>query len=214
MPTTTIADGLPAPMLAAIQEQTPEGEGWTYEPKWDGFRTIVAVDRGEVTLASRTGRPLGRYFPEIVTLVGERSGSGRFVLDGEIVMMRPGAMDFGLLQLRLHPAASRVAKLAAEFPTTLVLFDLLREGDEDLMGSPLAERRERLAALASRLDAAEAPTELARTRRAPRSRSHRGPTTSRWPVGGSPTRPGSGKTGSSRNARTSRTSRASGAGSR
>jgi ATP-dependent DNA ligase len=148
-------------MLALLQDATPEGEGWTYEPKWDGFRTIVAVtDRG-VDLVSRTGRPLGRYFPEIVDLVGERAGDERFVVDGEIVMMRPGAMDFGMLQLRLHPAASRVAKLAAEMPTTLVLFDLLREGEEDLTELPLTERRQRLAALAARLGAAEARTDLA-----------------------------------------------------
>jgi ATP-dependent DNA ligase len=161
VPVRTIADGLPAPMLALAREEIPRGEGWTYEPKWDGFRAIVAVRDGAVTLASRNGRPLGRYFIELEGLLGERAAGVGFVADGEIVIVQPGSMDFGLLQLRLHPAASRVAKLAGEIPATLILFDLLRETDEDLTSLPLAERRERLAALAGRLRAAEAPTSLA-----------------------------------------------------
>jgi ATP-dependent DNA ligase len=147
-------------MLALIQSDMPLGEGWTYEPKWDGFRTIVGVADGEVTLASRGGRPLGRYFPEVVDLVAERAGSERFVADGEIVMVRPGRMDFGQLQLRLHPAASRVNKLASEIPATLVLFDLLREGEEDLTRLTLSERRGRLAALADRIGIEPAATSL------------------------------------------------------
>jgi ATP-dependent DNA ligase len=148
-------------MLAQSRDEMPTDPGWTYEPKWDGFRTIVAVGEQGVDLMSRTGRPLARYFPEMAGLVRDTAGDARFVADGEIVMVRPGAMDFGTLQLRLHPAASRVNRLAAEIPATLVLFDLLRDDGEDLTGEPLAERRARLAALASRLGIAEAPTSLA-----------------------------------------------------
>jgi ATP-dependent DNA ligase len=160
MPKRTIAGDLPAPMLAKLQPEMPTGEDWTYEPKWDGFRTIVAVaDDGSVRLASRDGRPLGRYFPEIVGAV-EAAGEGSFVADGEIVRVADGSMEFDELQLRLHPAASRVNKLAGEIPATLVLFDLLREGSDDLVGLPLAERRERLSALAAELGWAEAPGDL------------------------------------------------------
>jgi len=161
MPTTTFADGLPTPMLALNRDGMPTGEGWTYEPKWDGFRAIVAVRDAGVDLVSRTGRPLARYFPEVADLVGATAGAERFVADGEIVMVTPGAMDFGMLQLRLHPAASRVNKLAAEIPATLVLFDLLSEGGEDLTSLPLDGRRARLATLAGRLEIVGAPTSLA-----------------------------------------------------
>jgi ATP-dependent DNA ligase len=161
MPQTAMAGGLPTPMLAKIEPAMPVGEGWTYEPKWDGFRTIVDASADEVGLWSRTGRPLARFFPEIATVVASATGRTRVVLDGEIVMIGGGAMEFGVLQLRLHPAASRVNKLAAEIPATLVLFDLLRAGDEDLTRLPLAQRRERLAAVASRLGIPEAVTSLA-----------------------------------------------------
>ena len=160
MPKRTIAGDLPAPMLAKLQPERPTGEGWTFEPKWDGFRTIVAVDAdGDVRLASRDGRPMGRYFPEIVEAVAS-SGDGPYVADAEIVRVADGSMDFDQLQLRLHPAESRVRKLAGEIPATLVVFDLLREGGDDLTGSPLSERRERLGALAEKLGWAEAPGDL------------------------------------------------------
>ena len=160
MPKRTIAGDLPAPMLAKLQPEMPTGEGWTYEPKWDGFRTIVAVDDdGEVRLASRDGRPLGRYFPEVVQAVAS-SGDGPYVADGEIVRVADGSMEFDELQLRLHPAESRVRKLAAEIPATLVVFDLLRDGGEDLTSLPLSERRARLGALATTLGWAEAPGDL------------------------------------------------------
>jgi ATP-dependent DNA ligase len=160
MPKRTIAGDLPAPMLAKLQPEMPAGEGWTYEPKWDGFRTIVAVgDDGEVRLASRDGRPLGRYFPEVVAAV-EAGGEGSWVADGEIVRVADGAMEFDELQLRLHPAESRVRKLAGEIPATLVLFDLIREGADDLAALPLAERRNRLHALAARLTWPDAPGDL------------------------------------------------------
>ena len=125
------------PMLAKLQPEIPRGEGWSYEPKWDGFRTIVTVGDGGVELESRTDRPMGRYFPEIVELVAAR-GTGPLVADGEIVMVRPEGLSFDELQLRLHPAASRVRMLAAEIPATLILFDLLEEGGEDLRARPLA----------------------------------------------------------------------------
>lgn len=150
MPKRTIAGDLPAPMLAKVQPEMPIGEGWTYEPKWDGFRTIVAVDdEGHAKLASRDGRPLGRYFPELIGLLEAYGWREPFVADAEIVRVTPGRMDFDELQLRLHPADSRVRKLAGEIPATLIVFDLLRAGVEDLTPEPLGERRARLASLAT-----------------------------------------------------------------
>ncbi len=133
------------PMLARPQEAIPRGDGWRYEPKWDGFRTIVFRDADEVYLQSRDLKPLNRYFPELadpVRAIGERSA--RFVLDGEIVIARDGALDFDALLLRIHPAASRVAMLAAETPAAFVAFDCLAEDDDDLRERPYAERRQRL----------------------------------------------------------------------
>jgi ATP-dependent DNA ligase len=146
-------------MLSTSATEIPRGAGWTYEPKWDGFRTIV-VSEGASPLAlwSREGRPLGRYFPELADL-SVRPGE-RFVADGEILRVHPGKMDFDELQLRLHPAASRVRKLAAEIPATLILFDLLRTPDGTLLDEPLAERRRALDALAERLGLVRAPDEL------------------------------------------------------
>ncbi|MEP6758913.1 MAG: ATP-dependent DNA ligase [Actinomycetota bacterium] len=147
------------PMLAKLQPEIPRGEGWTYEPKWDGFRTIVTVGDDGVTLESRDDRPMSRYFPEVVSMLeGRRTGS--LVADGELVMVRPAGLSFDELQLRLHPAASRVQKLAAEIPATLILFDLLAEGDDDLRRRPLAERRDRLQAVAERIGAEPTPERL------------------------------------------------------
>jgi ATP-dependent DNA ligase len=146
-------------MLAKLQSEIPRGEGWTYEPKWDGFRTIVTLGEDGVELESRGDRPMGRYFPEIVAMLEARH-PGPLVADGELVMSRPGGLSFDELQLRLHPAASRVAKLAAEIPATLILFDLLEEGGEDLRGRPLEERRRRLATLAARIGAEQTPEQL------------------------------------------------------
>ncbi|MGZ8624452.1 MAG: ATP-dependent DNA ligase [Actinomycetota bacterium] len=160
MPKRTIAGDLPAPMLAKLQPEMPLGVGWTYEPKWDGFRTIAAVDAdGSARFASRDGRPLGRYFPELIALV-EAACAVPFVADGEIVRVADGGMEFDELQLRLHPAESRVRKLAAEIPATLVLFDLLREASDDFGGLSLAERRTRLYALAERTGWPLAPGDL------------------------------------------------------
>jgi ATP-dependent DNA ligase len=161
MPKRTIAGDLPAPMLAKVQPEMPVGQGWTYEPKWDGFRTIVAIDAdGTVRLASRDGRPLGRYFPELLELLVGDGDPERFVADAEIVRVAPGRMDFDELQLRLHPAESRVRKLAGEIPATLIVFDLLRLGADDLTELPLAERRDRLATLASSMQWEPAPGSL------------------------------------------------------
>ena len=134
------------PMLAAVRPSIPEGPNWSYEPKWDGFRALVFRDGDKVDLVSRGGRPMTRYFPEL--LPGIRAlGSERLVLDGEIVIIGDGGLDFDSLQLRLHPAESRVRMLAAKIPSDLVAFDLLAIGDEDLRPLPLSARRARLEAL-------------------------------------------------------------------
>ena len=133
------------PMLAKLTPAIPEGPGWLFEPKWDGFRTILAFDGATVTLQSRDLKPLGRYFPEVVEGVA-RVLPGPVVLDGETVIMGPRGIDFEALQLRLHPAESRVRKLAGETPAAFVAFDMLSEGGEDLRARPFAERRARLEA--------------------------------------------------------------------
>lgn len=143
-------------------ETIPRGDV-AYEPKWDGFRAIV-FRRGEsVYVQSRDLRPLDRYFPELVTALRANLPES-IVVDGEIVIATEHGLDFGALQLRLHPAASRVAKLAAELPSSFVAFDLLALGDEDLRALPQVERRARLeAALAS----ARAPVHLTPSTRDP-----------------------------------------------
>jgi ATP-dependent DNA ligase len=134
------------PMLAKLTAEIPAGEGWLYEPKWDGFRTLAYVRDGGVFLESRGGRPLARYFPELAT--GIPAAVGRdCVLDGEVVVMGESGLEFDTLQLRLHPAESRVRKLAAETPASYVAFDLLEVDGEDLRAVALEERRARLEAL-------------------------------------------------------------------
>jgi ATP-dependent DNA ligase len=134
------------PQLAKSARDLPEGEGWCYEPKWDGFRTIVFRDGDEVQLQSRNGRPMNRYFPDVVEQVLALPAD-RFVLDGEMVVTVDGIQEFDLLSQRIHPAASRVERLRRETPAALVAFDLLADGDEVLLELPYAERRKRLAAL-------------------------------------------------------------------
>jgi len=131
------------PMLAKLTDTVPDGDGWLYEPKWDGFRTIVFRDGDEVLMQSRDLRPLDRYFPELAAPIRE-SLPARAVVDGEIVIAGPDGLDFSALLLRIHPAASRVAMLAREIPASLVVWDLLALGDEDLRETPLVERRRRL----------------------------------------------------------------------
>ncbi|MCT7353714.1 ATP-dependent DNA ligase [Streptomyces sp. 15-116A] len=129
------------PMLAKSVAKIPVG--MQYEAKWDGFRAIVFRDGDEVELGSRTGKPLTRYFPEVVAAVRERLPE-RAVMDGEIVIAREGRLDFDALTERIHPADSRVRMLAERTPAGFVAFDLLALGDESLLQVPLAERRERL----------------------------------------------------------------------
>src|SRR5687768_7035107 len=131
------------PMLAKIAAELPAGEGFLYEPKWDGFRAIVFRGGTDVFIQSRDLRPLDRYFPELHDALIARLPDG-CVLDGEIVIATPRGLDFDALQLRLHPAASRVAKLAAETPSAFVAFDALAVGGEDLRMVALQERRQRL----------------------------------------------------------------------
>jgi ATP-dependent DNA ligase len=130
------------PQLAKTAKSLPTGEGWAYEPKWDGFRAIAFVDGTDVHLQSRNGRPLSRYFPEL------RFPEGRYVLDGEIVLFdADGRQDFDALGQRIHPAASRIKMLSEQTPTRFIAFDLLAAGDDVLFELPQSERRDRLTAL-------------------------------------------------------------------
>jgi ATP-dependent DNA ligase len=129
------------PMLARPAARIPPG--MLYEAKWDGFRAVVFRDGDEVEIASRTGRPLARYFPDVADALRANTPA-RCVLDGEIVIARGGRLDFDALQMRLHPAASRVRLLARTTPAAFVAFDLLAAGDDSLMRRPQSERRERL----------------------------------------------------------------------
>ena len=133
-----------SPMLSKAREDLPRGEGWVYEPKWDGFRAIVFREGDAIHIGSRTERPLHRYFPELLDPLREALPD-RCVVDGEIVLAREGRLDFEALQLRLHPAESRVRMLAEEIPASFVGFDLPALGDDDLRGRPLAERWDLLA---------------------------------------------------------------------
>jgi ATP-dependent DNA ligase len=145
------------PMLARLSEALPAGGGFLYEPKWDGFRAIVYRGRAdEVYIQSRDSRPLDRYFPELHDELA-KALPDRCVVDGEIVIVTEQGLDFDLLQLRLHPAASRVAKLAGETPSSFVAFDLLAAGGKDVMHKPQRERRELLEKL---LDGVKPPVHL------------------------------------------------------
>src|SRR4051812_13523212 len=137
------------PQLARSRAALPEGDGWAYEPKYDGFRAVAFVDGHETYLQSRNGKPLSRYFPEL------RFAPGRYVLDGEIV-----ASSFDTLGQRIHPAASRIARLAEETPTTYYAFDLLARDDEVLLDLPYDERR---AALEAHVEAPVALTDVVRS---------------------------------------------------
>src|SRR5258706_7238704 len=132
-----------APMLSKAADALPRGDGWQFEPKWDGFRTLVFRDGDELLLQSRDEKPMNRYFPELVAPLAAALPD-RCVVDGEIVIVGADGLDFEALLLRIHPAASRVKLLAAESPASFVAWDLLALGDEDLRATPLAARRERL----------------------------------------------------------------------
>ncbi len=132
-----------APMLSRAADALPSGEGWQFEPKWDGFRTLVFRDGDEILLQSRDSRPMNRYFPELVQPLRDALPE-RCVIDGEIVIVGAGGLDFEALLLRIHPAESRVKLLAAQSPASYVAWDLLALGGEDLRSAPLSARRVRL----------------------------------------------------------------------
>jgi ATP-dependent DNA ligase len=133
------------PMLAKAADALPDGDGWLFEPKWDGFRAIVFRDGDETLIQSRDLKPLGRYFPELDAPL-RASLPDRCVIDGEVVIAGDGGLDFEALLLRIHPAASRVKMLAEQSPASYVAWDLLAIDDEDLRGMPQGERRARLEA--------------------------------------------------------------------
>jgi ATP-dependent DNA ligase len=148
------------PQLAKSRRELPEGEGWAYEPKWDGFRALAFVDGEELFLQSRNGKPLLRYFPELYF------PPGRYVLDGEIVVRGDdGAEDFDALGQRIHPAVSRITELSERTPAVFVAFDLLVQDDDVLLGLPLRERRgaleERIGGAAELCPLTRAPAEAA-----------------------------------------------------
>src|SRR5712671_7987249 len=128
------------PMEARPVEEIPSGKEWQYEPKWDGFRCLAFRDGDKIYLQSKNGQPLARYFPDVAANVAKLAQQ-QFVLDGELVIPIGGALSFDELQLRLHPAASRVQKLAAAHPALYILFDLLAEAQESYLKLNLRERR-------------------------------------------------------------------------
>lgn len=136
------------PMLAKRVEELPTGDEYIFEPKWDGFRALVFRDGDEILIQSRDEKPLNRYFPELLDPL-RAALSNRCVLDGEIVIVRENELDFDALQLRLHPAASRVKLLSQQTPSSFVFFDLLCAGDRDYRGEPFQARRRALESLLS-----------------------------------------------------------------
>jgi len=131
------------PMLAKRVSELPKGELWIYEPKWDGFRALVFRDGTDLLIQSRDKKPLNRYFPELIEPLLAQLPY-RCVLDGEIVIASHGALDFDALQLRIHPAASRVKFLSQRTPASIVFFDLLSKDNGDLREEPFSERRRKL----------------------------------------------------------------------
>jgi ATP-dependent DNA ligase len=131
------------PMLAKRVSELPAAGAWIFEPKWDGFRALIFRDGDEILIQSRDEKPLNRYFPELLALLRTALPT-RSVLDGEIVVAQNSALDFEALQLRIHPAASRVSLLSKEMPASVVFFDLLALGDRDLRNAPFRMRRQEL----------------------------------------------------------------------
>src|SRR5918993_281922 len=138
-------DPAPVPMEALLAAELPEGEGWQYEPKWDGFRCIARRDGATAEMISRSGKPLGRYFPEVLEILG-RTKEKRFIVDGELILPLADRLDFEALQMRLHPAESRIRKLSTETPAQLMLFDILERDGKNFDESPLRDRRQALEA--------------------------------------------------------------------
>src|SRR4029434_9138561 len=136
------------PMLAKRVGELPVGGTWIFEPKWDGFRALVFRDGDEVMIQSRDEKPLNRYFPELIEPI-KSTLTPACGLDGEIVVARESGLDFEALQLRIHPAASRVKLLSQELPASIVLFDLLSEGNEDWRSIAFQQRRRKLESLFS-----------------------------------------------------------------
>ena len=136
------------PMLSKRIEELPAGDSWIFEPKWDGFRALVFRDGDEILLQSRDAKSLNRYFPELLDPLRAQLPA-RCVLDGEIVIAKPGGLDFEALQLRIHPAASRIKLLSQEIPASIVFFDLLCNGDRDFRGEPFETRRHELESVLS-----------------------------------------------------------------
>src|SRR5947199_10837294 len=136
-------------MVTRSVNEIPTGDGWQYEPKWDGFRCIAFRDGEQIFLQSKNGQPLARYFPDVADAIGKLSAQ-QFVLDGELMVPIHGALSFDELQLRLHPAASRVQKLAKAHPATYIVFDLLAESERSYLKQSLRERRELLEKFARR----------------------------------------------------------------
>lgn len=132
-----------APMEARSAESPPDDDGWWFEPKWDGFRCLAIRKGGVVELQAKSGKPLGRYFPEVVANLLLVEGDD-FILDGELLIETEGGYSFEALQMRLHPSESRIRKLAAATPASFVLFDMLRSNGSDLVPLPLADRRAHL----------------------------------------------------------------------
>ena len=136
------------PMLAKRVGELPTGGDWIFEPKWDGFRALVFRDGDEILIQSRDSKPLNRYFPELLEPINAELPD-RAVLDGEIVIARDGGLDFDALQLRLHPAESRVKLLSKQIPASIVFFDLISVGDRDLRSISFQKRRRELESLLS-----------------------------------------------------------------
>lgn len=131
---------VPAPMEAKLVETLPTEGGWQFEPKWDGFRAIAVRDGADIVIWSKSGKRLDRYFPELVALLAALHAK-RFIIDGEIILPRGDVLSFDALQARLHPAASRIAKLSSETPAQLMLFDMLAINGEAIDHRPLSARR-------------------------------------------------------------------------
>jgi ATP-dependent DNA ligase len=143
-------------MLAKLEDEVPDGDAWRFEPKWDGFRAVVFRDGDEVQIQSRDTRSLDRYFPEVVEAV-RALPEGSWVIDGELLCVTPEGLAFDALLQRIHPAASRVQTLASRTPATLVVFDVLAAGEDDLRSQPDDARRVALESLAAAMGIADAP---------------------------------------------------------